>query len=272
MWQPPRGTAVLLLSCSLATDDDASSRRIKHSTGKYDRGPLHPIQPLPASDPVARNFEPGPFNLPRLKQTFQSTLASDIMTLAYIHQPPGTAEAAVRQRLRSWDDSSPYHKNRPLRGPRGDSVLRLLERDIMFRNIPEIRAVTIASFVPKATKTTSLLPSARYMMQAITGTIPTVTTVKTTVAQWNISEGKKAGYKATLYGNAAYEFVDKCVHLVFPRIKDWRGLKGTTGDSSGNLAWGFRPEDMVFFPEIEANYSVCGASPTSVCLPASTAR
>ncbi len=178
------------------------------------------------------------------------------MTLTYMHKPPGTEEREVKQRLGGWDGSSPYHKNRPLRGPRGDSVLRLIEKDITFRNIPEIRAVTVSTFVPKAIKTPSLLVSAQAMMQAITGTVPVVTKVKHNVAQWGVIEGQRAGCKTTLHGHAAYEFLDKCVHLVFPRIKDWQGIKGSTGDSSGNLSWGFTGEDLAFFPEIEANYSV----------------
>jgi len=222
----------------------------------YDRGPLHPMQPTPGSEPVARNFRPGPFNLPRLKQTLQSTVASDIMTLAYIHKPPGTEERRYGQRLRSWEGDSPYFKNRPLREPRGDPVLRPVERDITFRNVPEIISITVMSYVPKACQDPSLNIPARAALQAVTGVIPEPVHVKNSIAQWRIQAGKEAGAKATVYGHAAYEFLDKCIHLVLPRIKDWPGVKGTTGDSNGNLSFGLTPEDMILFPEIEANYSV----------------
>ncbi|KAK3906428.1 ribosomal protein L5 domain-containing protein [Staphylotrichum tortipilum] len=229
-------------------------QKYKYHPPKYNRGPLHPIQSPPASDPVARDFVPGPFNLPRLKQTFQSTIASDIMTLTYKHVPPGTPPKETPQRLREWDDSSPYHKNRGLRGPRGAPVLPLLERDITFNNIPEIKEITIATYVPEAIKNPYNLIVARSVMLALTGTMPEITKTKANVAQWGIRNGDKAGVKTTLYGNAAYEFLDRCVHLVFPRIKDWQGIKATTGDSSGNLSWGFTPEEMKLFPEVEVNY------------------
>ncbi|KAJ9143686.1 hypothetical protein NKR23_g6354 [Pleurostoma richardsiae] len=232
------------------------SNRYQYHPPKFNRGRLHPIQSPPSSDPIARDFVPGPFNYPRLKQTYQTTVAPDLMTLAYKHKPPGTEEKTIGQRLRGWDDSSPYHKNRPLRGPRGNATLLPVERDITFRNVPEIKEVTLSAYVPKALKDENYLLVARAAMQAITGAVPETTLVRKNVAQWGIVKGKKSGVKVTIYGNAAYEFVDKCVNLVFPKIKDWRGIEGSTGDSAGNLGFGFTPEDVALFPEIEVNYDM----------------
>ncbi|KAL1877617.1 hypothetical protein VTK73DRAFT_8441 [Phialemonium thermophilum] len=230
--------------------------RYQYHPPKYDRGPFHPIQSPPSSEPIARDFVPGPFNLPRLKQTYQSTIASDLLTLTYLHKPPGTPKQGKSERLRGWDDSSPYHKNRARRGPRGSEVLRLIERDITFKNIPEIKAVSLAMFTPEAQKDRDYLIVARAMLMAITGTMPEITRSKHAVAAWGAQKDKYSGVKTTIYGNAAYEFLDRCIHLVFPKIKDWKGVKGTTGDSSGNLSWGLEPEHMAYFPEIEVNYDM----------------
>jgi large subunit ribosomal protein L5 len=227
--------------------------RYQYHPPKFNRGPLHPIQSPASSDPVARDFIPGPFNVPRIKHTYQSTIASDIMTLTYLHTPPGTEKSPAPQRLREWDDSSPYHKNRPLRGPRGHSHLPLIERDITFNNIPAIQEITISSFVPQAIRDEDLLLVARTMLLAISGQMPEITKSKHSVVQWGLIKDKKTGVKVTLKGDAAYEFLDRCIQFVFPRIKEWKGLNGTTGDSAGNLSWGFNPEDMVLFPEIEVN-------------------
>lgn len=148
------------------------------------------------------------------------------MTLAYLHKPPGTEEHEPAERLRGWDDSSPYHMNRARRGPRGNAVLRPLERDITFQNIPEIKEVTLATYVPRAIKEEDHLLVARTMLLAITGTTPEITKARSNVAQWAVQKGKKVGVKATMRGNAAYEFVDRCIHLVFPRIKEWKGIPG----------------------------------------------
>ena len=201
-------------------------RRYRYHPPKYDRGPLHPVQAPPSSEPTARNFEPGPFNLPRLKQTFHSTIAADLMTLTYQHTPPGTPDKPPRVRLREWDDSSPYMKNRPKRGPRGADVLFPLEPEITWRNIPEVRAVHVSSFVPRAKKNPDHLIVARAVVQTITGVRPKVTSVNSSVAQWGIVRGDRTGVKATLRGEAAWEFVDKVVQLVFPKIKEWKGVEG----------------------------------------------
>ncbi|KAK3995070.1 ribosomal protein L5 domain-containing protein [Cladorrhinum sp. PSN332] len=232
------------------------SGRYTYHPPKFNRGPLHPVQSPPSSDPTARDFVPGPFNLARLRQTYLSTAASDIMTLAYHHVPPGTPKTEPSQRLREWDGSSPYHKNRPLRAPRGSPVLPLKEKDINFTNIPEIKEITIASYVPKALQDKDHLLVCRNVILALTGTLPEITETKSDVAQWHIRSGQPAGVKTTIIGNAAYEFLDRCINIVFPRIKDWKGIEATTGDSSGNLSWGFGPEEIKLFPEVEVNYQM----------------
>lgn len=230
--------------------------RFQYHPPKFDRGPLHPIQSPPSSDPTARNFVPGPFNHPRLKQTYDSTIASDLMTLAYSHTVPGTPEPPTRERLREWDGSSPYHKNRPRRGPRGTSSLDLLEKEINFRHIPEIKAVSISAFMPKAAKIPVMLPVARSVIQAVSGNTPMTIRMKDSVANWKVKEGDRVGVKTTMYGNQAFEFVDKLINLVLPKIKEWPGVKATTGDGNGNLGIGLRPEDMAWFPELAVNWDL----------------
>jgi len=60
----------------------------------------------------------------------------------------------------------------------------------------------------------------------------------------------------TLDGNDAYEFVDKLVTLVLPKIKEWPGVKATSGDGNGNISIGLHKSAMTFFPELEYNFSV----------------
>lgn len=144
----------------------------------------------------------------------------------YQHTPPGTPDKPERIRLREWDDSSPYMINRPKRGPRGHDVLFPLEKPIDWRNIPEIRAVHLAMYTPKAKKNPDHLIIARSVLQTITGVRPTITTTKTSVSQWGIVKGDRSGAKCSVYGDQAYELVDKIIHLVFPKIKDWAGIEG----------------------------------------------
>ncbi|KAF6819734.1 54S ribosomal protein L7 [Colletotrichum sojae] len=230
--------------------------RYQYHPPKYDRGPLHPIQSPPSTDPTARDFVPGPFNLPRLRQTFESTIAPDLLAMTYLHKPPGTPDPPVRERLREWDDSSPYNINRPRRGPRGGSKLDLLERNITWRNIPEIRAVSLDAYMPGDRQNPGTLTVARSILQSISGNCPEVTRVKNNVVQWKIRKDDKTGVKTTMYGNQAVEFVDKLINLVLPKIKDWPGVEATTGDGNGNLSMGLTPDDLTLFPEVQVNYDM----------------
>lgn len=247
-FRPPQTAA----SCSRLS-------RYQYHPPKYNRGRLHPVQPPPSSDPTARNFEPGPFSFPRLKHTYDSTIAPDLMTLTYNHVPPGAPPSQSKKgTLREWEGSSPYLKNRPRPLPRGGGSPRLclLERDISWNNIPEIEAVSVHSFASKAPKHKEYLHVALAVVQAITGRFPEVTCVNNSVAQWGIKTGDRTGVKATIRGGAAFEFVDKLVTMVLPRIKNWPGIKGSSGDRTGNVALGLDPEAMAYFPELESNYDV----------------
>ncbi|KAH7393157.1 ribosomal protein L5 domain-containing protein [Cadophora sp. MPI-SDFR-AT-0126] len=231
--------------------------RYQFKPPRYYRGPLHPHQPPPKSDPSSREFVPGPFNSSRFEQTYQAMIAPDLMTIAYVHTPPGTVKLPKADRLRTWDDSSPYHKGRPKRGPRGPGEkLRIVEKDIDFRNIPKIEEVTVHSMVKGAIDDSSHLHVAGMMLQAITGVQPVVHRAKHSVSQFGIREQMPVSLTCTMRGDLAYEFVDKCINLVFPRIKDWPGVKGSTGDSSGNISWGFSREGAILFPEVEINYDM----------------
>ena len=88
-------------------------------------------------------------------------------------------------------------------------------------------------------------------VQAITGVRATVCYSKTHIAPWNLRENKPVGVKATIRGMQAWRFLASCVEVVMPRIKDYKGVKGTTGDGGGNLMFGFTPEQVALFPEIE---------------------
>ena len=232
---PAPGFEVKLLPVGLASQPALTrGYRYQYHPPKYNRGPLHPIQSPAASDPVARDYVPGPFNLPRLRDTYQSTIASDLMAMAYQHKPPGTEPKPIKERLRAWDDASPYHKNRPRRGPRGSGGLKPIEQEITFRNIPELLEVTIASYVPKGIKETDHLLVARTALLAISGETPVLTKTKANVQQWGIKIGERAGVKVTIHGNAAYEFLDRCLNFVFPQIKDWPGIKGELSSEREN--------------------------------------
>src|SRR5204863_5482619 len=68
------------------------------------------------------------------------------------------------------------------------------------------------------------------------------------VAQWKLRQGMTVGAKVTLRGSRAYEFLDRLISVVIPRIRDFRGLPKTF-DGRGNYCMGLAEQTV--FPEIE---------------------
>ncbi|EMC96924.1 hypothetical protein BAUCODRAFT_121465 [Baudoinia panamericana UAMH 10762] len=230
--------------------------RYQYKPPRYYRGPLHPHQPPPESDPSSRLFVPGPFSLPRLEQTYHETFAPDYMTMTYTHFPPGFSAPVKGERLRSWIGDSPYFKNRPPRGPRGGDVLRLLRKPITFRNVPKLEKVTVHTMVKAATDDVAHLHVASMVLQSITGVRATAHKVEKSAASFGIQAGQYLSLTCELSGEAMYHFIGKLVDVVMPKIKDWPGVKGSSGDSSGNVALGLKAEEVALFPEVEVNYDM----------------
>ncbi|KAF2854174.1 ribosomal protein L5 [Plenodomus tracheiphilus IPT5] len=229
--------------------------RYQYRSPKYYRGPLHPHQPPPKSDPSSREFQPGPFTLPRLEQTYQSTIASDILALTYQHYPPGYRAPKTEQRLREWTGDSPYYKNRPLRPPRGKGeVLRLLTPPRTFRNIPRITKVTLHSMVPEAQENSANLHVAGMILQAISNVRAVSHKARHNVVGWGLREGRYVSATVSMEREDAQDFLAKFIDVVLPRIKEWKGVPGSSGDGHGNMSFGLTPDQLQLFPEIEVNY------------------
>jgi len=178
------------------------------------------------------------------------------MVMAYEHHSPGYQAPKKGERLRSWVGDSPYYKNRPLRGPRGGDVLRLLRKPITFRNVPRLLGVTVHTMVKGAIEDSAYLHVAGMVTQAITGVRAESHNTKKSVAGFGIRQGQYLSVTCDLKYEDMYHFLSKTVDVVMPKIKDWRGVKGSSGDSSGDLAFGLTPEEVALYPEIEVNYDM----------------
>ena len=83
----------------------------------------------------------------------------------------------------------------------------------------------------------------------ITGQKPLVTKAKKSIANFKVREGMNVGCKVTLRQARMYEFADKLISIVLPRVRDFRGVSAKAFDGRGNYALGVR--EQLIFPEIE---------------------
>ena len=82
----------------------------------------------------------------------------------------------------------------------------------------------------------------------ITGQKPVVTKFKKSISNFKTRKNTDAGLKVTLRKNRMYEFIDRLVNIVLPRIKDFRGLSIQSFDKFGNYTFGIK--EHVVFPEV----------------------
>ncbi len=81
----------------------------------------------------------------------------------------------------------------------------------------------------------------------ITGQAPAIRSAKKSIATFKIRAGDPAGFQVTLRGARMNAFLDKLIHIVLPRVKDFRGLKPSAADEMGNYTIGIKEHTV--FPE-----------------------
>ncbi len=90
--------------------------------------------------------------------------------------------------------------------------------------------------------------SAQEDLSTIAGQKAVTTIAKNSIAGFRVREGMPLGAKVTLRGDRMYEFLDRLITIAMPRIRDFRGVKGTAFDGRGNYAMGIK--EHIIFPEI----------------------
>ena len=79
---------------------------------------------------------------------------------------------------------------------------------------------------------------------------PVVRKARISVATFKLREGDKIGLTMTLRGKRMYDFYEKLVKIVFPRMKDFNGVDPKGFDGRGNITLGF--SENIIFPEIDS--------------------
>src|SRR5437016_12633532 len=82
----------------------------------------------------------------------------------------------------------------------------------------------------------------------ITGQKPVVTRAEKSIAACKVGQGQSIGAMVTLRGDRMYEFFDRLVNIVLPRVRDFRGVSSKSFDGRGNYTIGLH--DQLIFPEI----------------------
>ena len=115
--------------------------------------------------------------------------------------------------------------------------------------IPRLEKIVINMGLGDCKDNAKALEVAVSELTTISGQKPLVTKAKKSIANFKLRAGMNVGAKVTLRGDRMYEFADKLVSIVLPRVRDFRGVSTKAFDGRGNYSLGVR--EQLIFPEIE---------------------
>jgi large subunit ribosomal protein L5 len=143
-------------------------------------------------------------------------------------------------------------KERPrLRSKFEKEVAPALLKELELENtmaVPRLNKIVVNMGMGEATQNSKILDPAVNELGQITGQKPIVTKAKKSIAAFKVREGQAIGTMVTLRGDRMYEFFDRLVNIVLPRVRDFKGVSTKSFDGRGNYTLGLH--DQLIFPEI----------------------
>ena len=115
--------------------------------------------------------------------------------------------------------------------------------------VPSVDKIIINIGVGEAIQNPKALDAAVSDLSIISGQKPIITKAKKSIAGFKLREGMPIGCKVTLRGERMYQFLDKLINIVLPRVRDFRGISPQAFDGRGNYSLGIK--EQTIFPEIE---------------------
>ncbi len=127
-----------------------------------------------------------------------------------------------------------------------------LKNELSIKNsmaVPQLKKITINMGVRDALSDKKNIEWAQEVLTQIAGQKPKVSKAKKSIAAFKLREGDPIAVMATLRGNRMYDFFEKLVGIVLPRIRDFRGVSKRSFDGAGNYTLGL--SEYIVFPEID---------------------
>jgi len=132
-------------------------------------------------------------------------------------------------------------------------VPKMVER-FSYKNVnavPCLEKITVSMGLGKAIENQKRIEAAVKDLSAITGQRPVVTKATQSIAGFKLRQGMSVGAKVTLRGKRMYEFFDRLISIVIPRIRDFRGFSARAFDGHGNYSLGLT--EQLVFPEMNVD-------------------
>ena len=131
------------------------------------------------------------------------------------------------------------------------NMLPALQKELKIKNVwavPRVRKVTINAGIGKLTGMGKDYSHIVDSITAISGQKPMVSKARIAISNFKLKQNQPVGVTVTLRGKRMYDFLNKLINIVFPRVRDFRGISTKSFDSNGNYTVAFKENTV--FPEV----------------------
>lgn len=139
-------------------------------------------------------------------------------------------------------------------------ILPKLKEEFGIKNnfaVPILKKIVINVGMGDAKDNKEIASKVLENLTALTGQKPIITVAKQSIAGFKLGEGNPIGAMVTIRKTRMYDFLDKLISIVLPKVRDFRGVPNTSFDSRGNYTLGL-PEQAIF-PEVNFQAAVAGS-------------
>lgn len=126
-----------------------------------------------------------------------------------------------------------------------------LAKELGYKNVhqlPKLEKIVLNIGLGRSKDDKKMFEVAENTLAKITGQKPVETFAKLSIASFKLREGNKIGLKVTLRGDRMYEFLDRFINVVLPRLRDFHGVSNKAFDKQGNYSIGIKEQSI--FPEL----------------------
>src|SRR6266478_3305353 len=136
-----------------------------------------------------------------------------------------------------------------------EQIVPALTKEFDYKNtmaVPKLEKIVLNMGVGREAQTNSkVFDQAAMELSTVSGQKTVVTKAKKSIAAFKLRTGMPVGVSVTLRGDRMFEFLDRFINAVLPRVRDFRGVSPRAFDGRGNYTIGIK--DQLIFPEIDFN-------------------
>ena len=133
-----------------------------------------------------------------------------------------------------------------------NEIKKTLQQKFKYKSsmqIPKIEKVVLNMTAGSDVSNSKSIEEVANQIKVISGQKPIQVVAKKSLASWKLRKGMPMGSKVTIRGERMWNFVQKLIDIVIPRVRDFRGINPRSFDGKGNFSLGIK--EQIIFPEID---------------------